>query len=204
MSAKIPGGAPGPRRLSFLVRPFHGEVVYRQVRYSWRRELWTASTGSFRWSVGVPALYTSLVEDVAIAERIKRTGAAPTRIVIGRATATVSAVADCTTPAGLAAAGVALADVIGPNYAIPQRLGRQAYEQGLAGLLVPAAIIGLATIYPTWRYAPARGRAVDRAMPIEGINLVLFPERFGVRDTFVPDVRSRRVVIIFGRPTLVT
>jgi len=174
--------------------------VYRQVRHSWRRELWTASPDSFRWSVGFPALYTSLTEDVAIAERIRRTGTHPTRIVIGRATVTVGAVAELTTPTGRAAAGVALADVIGPSYAVPQRLGRQAYEQGLAGLLVPAAIIGLATIYPTFRYAPARGRVLDRPMPIEGINLVVFPQRFGVRDAFVPVIRSRHVVIIFGRP----
>ena len=177
--------------------------MYRQVRYARRRQLWTASADSFRWSVGFPALYTSLAEDVAIAERIKRTGAAPTRIVIGRATVTVSAVAELTTAAGLAAAGLVLADVTGAGYAIPQRLGRQAYEQGLAGLLVPAAIAGLAMLYPTFRYAPARGRAVERPMPIDGVNLVLFPPRFGLHDTFVPDVRSRRVVSVVGRPSVV-
>lgn len=200
MPAEVPGGVLPARRLSFLVRPFHGEVVYRQVRYAWRRELWTASADPFRWSVGLLALYTSLTEDVAIAERIKRTGADPTRIVIGRAMVTLRAVGELNTPAGLRAAGVTLADLTGPSYALPQGLARQAYAQGVAGLLVPAAIIGLASIYPTFRYAVARGRAVDRPMPVEGSNLVLFPERLGGRNTFVPDVRPRSAITISGHP----
>lgn len=143
--------------------------MYRQVRHRWRHELWSATTAPFRWSVGFPALYTSLAEDVAIAERIKRTGTNPTRIVIGRAKAKLTAIAELTTPLGLAAAGTALADIMGTTHMASQRLGRLAYEQGVTGLLVPAAIVGLAAIYPVIRYAPARGRAVDRPMPAEGI-----------------------------------
>ncbi len=165
----MPGAGPAEalrgRRLSFLIVPFRGNVVYRQVRYARRRLLWVPSTDPYRWSVGSPALYTSLSEDGVIAERVKRTGTDPTRIVLGTAFAEIPSVADFTTPAGLAGAGVAPADITGPSYILTQRLGRQAFDQGLAGLFVPAAILGLADIFPRFRYIPARGRATERTMP---------------------------------------
>ncbi|MBI4342532.1 MAG: RES family NAD+ phosphorylase [Candidatus Omnitrophica bacterium] len=195
-----PAEAPGGRRLSLTVVPFLGDVVYRQVRYARRRLLWIPSIDPYRWSVGFPALYTSLFEDVAIAERIKRTGADPTRIVLGTARTEIQSVADLITPTGLAAAGVTLADITGPGHVRSQRLGREAYDRGVAGLLVPAAIFGLAEIFPTFRYAPARGRSADRSMPRDGVNLVLFLERFAPNDAFVRDVRPRRTVTVCGIP----
>lgn len=195
-----PADALSGRRLPFAIVPFRGNVVYRQVRHARRRLLWVPSTDPYRWSVGFPALYTSLSEDVAIAERIKRTGTDPTHTVLGTALVEIRSVADLTTPADLAAAGVTPADITGPSYILTQRLGRQAFDQELAGLLVPAAILGLAEIFPRFRYVPARGRATERPMPHDGVNLVLVLDRFGPKDVFNRDVEPRRTVTVFGIP----
>ncbi len=203
MPAASPAEAPSRRGRSFAIVPFRGDVVYRQVRYARKRLLWVPSTDPYRWNVGFPALYTSLSEDVAIAERVKRTGADPTRIVLGTARADIRSIADLTAPAGLAVVGFTLADITGPAYVLTQRLGRQAYDQGLAGLLVPAAIFGLAEIFPTFRYAPSRGRAADRHMPHGGVNLILFPGRFAPHEVFKRDARPRRTVTVFGIPPAV-
>ena len=64
------------------VLPITPTLIYRQRLSAYARQLW-APTLQGRWNDDLPALYTSLSLDTALAERVKRTAARPITIVVG-------------------------------------------------------------------------------------------------------------------------
>ncbi len=176
MAAAETGSVPPPGRgILFPSHPFQGRIIIRQMVADAAATLWAPTVRPYRWSSGFQALYTSLDLDVAIAERLKRTGQRRTRLAVGVAQASIQHTVDLTSDAALSALGASLQDVVGPGYPVPQRIGRTLFEAEVGALLVPAAIAEVARQYP--RFLFGRGRRVDeRQTPGAGINFVIFPD----------------------------
>ncbi len=180
------------------VRPFHGEIVHRQVRRPYAPALWEPGLGPYRWNSGFPALYTSLTLEVAFAERIKHTRARPVALVVGKAQANLSTTLNLAIPAIQRVLGVAAADLTGDNYSVPQRLGRRLYDVGVTALVVPAAIATTAALYP--RFSMRRGaRAAVYDTPVEGTNLVIYTDRLRPGDIY-PEIERFACVVRGLRP----
>lgn len=156
-------------------RPFQGRIIVRQVVAEAVAALWRPTVHPHRWSRGFPALYTSLDLDVAIAERLKRTGLRRTRLAVGLARASIQRTVDLSLDASLATVGASTQGVTGLDYTVPQRIGRELFEGGVAALLVPAAIAEVAQHYPRFRLVQDR-HVEERATPGTGIHLVIFPD----------------------------
>jgi len=116
---------------SLRVAPFSGTVVYRQTFARNAGRLWTPSTAPLRWSDGFNAVYTSLDLTVALAERIKRTGATRVTIVVGIARVQIRRVVTLDDQA-MSALGTSREEVTTEDYTLPQRLGRTLFQQGAA------------------------------------------------------------------------
>ncbi len=157
------------------VRPFAGRVVHRQLPVHSPADLWAPSSYARRWNRGFSALYTSLLLDVAFAERIKRSLARPVSLVIGVARASIARVLDLELADVRGLFEVAAAAMTTEDYALTQRLGAVLFEANVTGLLVPAAITSTAAHYPSFRLTRER-HSKTRVTPRSGTNLVIFPD----------------------------
>ena len=159
---------------SLRVAPFFGTVVYRQTFARNAGRLWTPSSAPLRWSDGFNAVYTSLDLTVALAERVKRTGATRVEIVVGIARVQIRRVVTQDDQA-MGALGTSREEVTTEDYTLPQRLGRALFEQGAGAIAVPAAIAAVAEWFPEMRVE--RGLStLTVATPRSGTNLVIFPD----------------------------
>jgi len=178
-------------------QPLRGRIVYRQVLFARRRRVWRPSTRPWRWNTDFPALYTSLEENVTIAERVKLTGARRARIVMGIADATVHRTLDLTDPSLQALLGVTPEELVAETYDVPQALGTLLFQAGIAGLPVPAAITVVAKVYPSFEVVRGRDRDV-RKTPASGTNFVVFTDNLTRGDGY-PE-QNRFVCEIVGIP----
>ncbi len=105
-AASIAGAPPPGRHPLLLPRPFQGRIIIRQVMAEAAAMLWVPTVRPYRWSSGFPALYASLDMDVAVAERLKRTGLRRTRLAVGVARASIQKTVPLTRNAALAASVV--------------------------------------------------------------------------------------------------
>ena len=192
MTERAFAGASGGRQ-PFVVRPFVGTVVYRNVARIRATQLWTPTVRPGRWSKGFPALYASLSLEVSLAERVKRTTVDAVELTIGEGAVALGMVADLTAMRARRQARVTLRGLTGADYAVAQRIGARAYRAGLAGLLVPAAIGPVARQYPmiTVRLDDVRLRL---HIPSSGVNLVVFPEHMRRGDSLHEILRYNCVV----------
>jgi RES domain-containing protein len=165
------------------VRPFGGQVVYRQLPVQNPADLWAPTTHPGRWNLGVPALYTSLLLDVALAERIKRTLARPTPVLVGVARASIARVLDLGPAEVRRPFGVTVAVLKTEDYSVPQRLGAALFEAVVTGVLVPAAIASTAAQYPRFRFSRDSHTEV-RPTPRAGANLVIFADNLRRGDAY--------------------
>jgi len=176
------------------MRPFTGRVVYRQLLVQNPAGLWEPSARARRWNLGFPALYTSALLDVALAERIKRTLARPVSLVVGVANVSVARVVDV----GLAdvqhALGITVAALTTEDYDLTQRLSAALFEAGVTGVLVPAAVASTAVLYPSFRVIRDGHREVRRT-PAAGTNLVLFTDNLRRGDAYPETDRFRCEVV---------
>lgn len=171
-SISIPSLAEGTASLRVL--PFSGTVVYRQTFDRNAGRLWTPSSAALRWSDAFNALYTSLDLAVALAERIKRTGATRVEIVVGIARVQIRRVVTLDDQA-MSALGTSREEVTTEDSTLPQRLGRALFEQGAGAIAVPAAIAAVVQWFPEMRVE--RGLSMlTIATPRSGTNLVIFPD----------------------------
>lgn len=193
MSDAAVEGAPSGRRSHFVVRAFSGPVVYRTVRAVNATTLWRASEPGYRWNPDFPAIYTSLAFEVSLAERLKHTAVRTVAIVVGIAHAAVTRVADLRDAASLRHFRVSSEDLMRDDYAEPHRITRSVYRTGAAGLLVPAAIGGIAQTHPRMRLTRERIRQTLQT-PREGVNLVLYPDHFGKSDDLRELERFRAIL----------
>jgi RES domain-containing protein len=194
-AASIVGDPRAGRRDLPPHKPFHGRILIRQVVAEAAATLWVPTVRPYRWSSGFPALYTSLELDVAIAERLKRTGLRRTRLAVGVARATIRRTVDLTADVALSVVGETVQDVSGPDYDVPQRVGRGLFEAGIAALLVPAVITEVAHQYPRFLFVRG-GHSEQRRTPSSGTNLVIFPDNLERGDGY-PEV-DRFVCEILG------
>ena len=163
-------------------RRFDGRVVYRQVPTGLagqpRPALWRPTRRPWRWNDAFPTLYTALSLEVAYAERLKRTGAAPVRLVVGVADVSIGRTLDLTDPSVLVRLRVRVADLVADDHTVTRALGTAFYQAGITGLLVPAAIVTTrASIRGSGSYATGAPRSTQRRQrartwssfdPIEG------------------------------------
>lgn len=175
MDQEARGGVPLSRR-HFVVRPFAGIVVFRNVARAEALQLWTPSIRAYRWNIGFPALYASLSLEVSLAERVKRTTTNPVELTVGEAAVVLGMVADLTTVWSRRQIGITMRDVAAIDYSVPQRIGTRARRAGPAGLLVPAAIRSVSRLYPAIAIRRGGTRFLFRT-PGSGVNLVVFPDR---------------------------
>ena len=159
---------------SLRVAPFSGTVVYRQTFARNAGRLWTPSSAPLRWSDSFNAVYTSLDLTVALAERIKRTGATRVEIVVGIARVQIRRVVTLDDQA-MGALGTSREEVTTEDYTLSQRLGRALSEQGAGAIAVPAAIAAVAEWFPEMRVERGLSRLMV-ATPRSGTNLVIFPD----------------------------
>jgi RES domain-containing protein len=176
---------------------FSGRVVHRQVLAARRRRLWRPSTRPWRWNTDFPALYTSLDEAVAIAERIKLTRARRIRILVGRAEATIHRTLDLTDASMQALLEVTPEELIAEDYDVPQALGALLFRGGVTGLLVPAALEAVAHVYPSFEMVRRQHREI-RKTPAGGTNLVIFTDNLTRDDGYLE--QSRFACEIAGIP----
>ena len=182
-------------------RRFDGRVVYRQVptalagqpRPAW----WRPTRRPWRWNDAFPTLYTALSLEVAYAERLKRTGAAPVRLVVGVADVSIGRTLDLTDPSVLVRLRVRVADLVADDHTVTRALGTAFYQAGITGLLVPAAIATTAREYPRLRVV-RDGRATVHTTPTEGTNLVIFRSNRRQGDSWRERVAERFVCEIAG------
>jgi RES domain len=139
------------------VHPFVGQVVHRQLPVQSPADLWAPTEHARRWNVGFPGLYTSLLLDVAFAERVKRTLARPAPLIVGVARASITRVLDFQLAAVQQALGVTFAALTTEDYSSSQQLGAALFQAGITGLLVPAAIASTAALYPSFRLHAMEG-----------------------------------------------
>jgi len=170
-------------------RPFRQRVLHRQILAA-HDHLWTPTRRPSRYSVGIAALYTALALDVALAERIKRTGDLPVRLLVGEAEAGLSRTVDLTLPDTLAHLRISTEDLL-RTHPLPQTLGALFAERGIVALLYPAALAETARMYPRFRFSPERGPTTVRATPSAGVNLVIFTDNLAAGDRY-PEIRRFR------------
>jgi RES domain-containing protein len=161
--------------------PFGAHIVFRQVVRAWGR-LWEPVM-SARWNVGFPALYTGLDLDVALTERLKRTGPVSVRLIVGRADALIARTVDLCDLSILARLGPRTAELV-EDYALPQELGGAFLRTGVTGLLVPAAIAETAHLYPRFRLVREGQTLEVRQTPAQGVNLVIFTDNLVAGDRY--------------------
>jgi len=162
-------------------RPFGARIVFRQVVRAWGR-LWEPVM-SARWNIGFPALYAGLDLDVALTERLKRTGPMAVRLLVGRADALIARTVDLCDLSVLGQLGLGTAELVG-DQELPQELGAAILRAGVTGLLVPAAIAETAQLYPQFRLVREGQTPEVRQTPPEGINLVIFTGNLVVGDRY--------------------
>lgn len=132
----IPGVLRG-RQWSVRVEPVRLEVVFRNISTGAPVGLWDYSSRAYRWSAGVPTLYTSTDSLVCLTERVKQTLARPLVVELGYAEIDVQRAVNLTVVGTLP---VPLPDVLGADYTVPQRIGMVLHEVGISALVVPAAM----------------------------------------------------------------
>ncbi len=154
---------------------FQGRVIYRQVLRAQSPRRWLYSTYPGRWNPSFPALYTSLSLDVALAERLKRTGTDLTDLTVGVGDVALERVADLTTPAALTRWGIGPEDVVlDRDYRVPHRIAATLHAEGATGLLAPAALSSVSRLLP--RFVLRRDTHEEtRRTPSSGVNLIIFP-----------------------------
>ena len=180
-------------RQPFVVRPFVGTVVFRNVARIRTTQLWTPTVRPGRLSKGFPALYASLSLEVSLAERVKRTTVDAVELTVGEGAVALGMVADLTATQARQQVRVTLRGLTGTDYTVPQRIGARAYHAGLAGLLVPAAIRTVANQYPAIIMHVNNVRLRFRT-PSSGVNLVVFPEHMRRGDSLHEILRYDCVV----------
>ncbi|HEV2440576.1 MAG TPA: RES family NAD+ phosphorylase [bacterium] len=173
-----------------FVRPFTGEVVHRQLPVQNPAGLWAPTSRARRWNRGFSALYTSLLLDVAFAERIKRSLARPASLVVGVARASIARVLDFQNKDVQRLLGFAAGALTTEDYALTQRFGAALFEANVTGLLVPAAIASTATRYPSFRLT-REGHSETRVTPHAGTNLVIFTDNLHRGDGYPESHRVR-------------
>lgn len=162
-------------RQALSLAPLSAQIVYRQVLAVVADRMWAPTTRPGRWS-DFPAIYTSLSLEVALTERLKRTGAARTDLVVAIADASLERVLDLTTNPALSDFGATVTSVSTDNYDIPQRIGRLLRDAAVQAAFVPAAIGREHRRYPRFVLAK-RGEAPQQIKtPASGVNLVIFVE----------------------------
>jgi hypothetical protein len=135
---------------SLRVAPFSGTVVYRQTFARNTGRLWAPSNAPLRWSEGFNAVYTSLDLTVALAERVKRTGATRVEIVVRIARVQIRRVVTLDDQV-LSALGTSREEVTMEDYTLPQRLGRALSERASAGLAPARAWVTVMSRLPRSR-----------------------------------------------------
>jgi len=168
-------------RPALSLAPLTAQIVYRQVLAVVADRLWTPTTRPGRWS-DFPAIYTSLSLEVALTERLKRTGAARTDLVVATADVSLEGVLDLTTNAALSDFGASVASVSADGYDVPQRIGRLLRDAAVQGVLVPAAIAREHRRYAGFVLEKRGGGAPEQIKtPTSGVNLVIFVEHASAR-----------------------
>jgi hypothetical protein len=138
---------------------------------------------SARWNAGFPALYTGLDLDVALTERLKRTGPVAVRLLVGRADALIARTVDLCDLSVLGRLSLGTGELVG-DYALPQELGAAFLRAGVTGLLVPAAIAETAQLYPRFRVVREGQTPEVRQTPAQGVNLVIFTDNLVAGDRY--------------------
>lgn len=180
-----------------LVGWFRGQLIYRQVLAYRRHRLWQPTRWPGRWNRDFPALYTSLEERVAIAERVKLTLARPVTIVLARAKAKIRRVLDLTNPDVLDVLGTTRDALVTDVYDFTQDLAASLHKAGVRGLLVPAAIQGTVALYPRVEIIRRQHHEQVELSPY-GTNCVLFPTNLTKTDRY--DEEKRHAMRIAGIP----
>jgi len=165
------------------MRPFADQILQRQLPAQNPAALWTPTLHARRWNLGFPALYASLLLDVALAERIKRTLARPAQLLAGVATASIARVVDVGLVEVQEALGVSIDALTTADYTLTQQLGTALFQAGVTGLLVPAALAETARRYPSFRFI-RHGHSEVRPTPASGTNLVLFTSNLRRGDAY--------------------
>jgi RES domain-containing protein len=121
-------------------------LVFRVVPETRREQLLSTEgnryyPGRYHVAGETGVLYTSLVEEVAIAEIGRHAAPAHVqgRLATGRIEITLQRVLDLGDEANLATLGLSGEDLISPNWALTQALSVRARKAGFQGLLVPSA-----------------------------------------------------------------
>jgi len=166
------GGAP-----SFVVGPFAGPVVYRNVRAIGGPPLWQPSRPGLRWNPTFPALYTSLELETSLAERLKHSEPISLEVVVGVAHVVAQRVADLTQSATLQDFQTTGAALVRDEYDGPHRIAEIIHRLDIGGLLVPAAIGVVSQKFPRIQLR-RDGLRIVYDTPRTSVNLVLFPDRY--------------------------
>jgi len=163
--------------------PFSGRIVHRQVVGDRSDFLWQPTVLPWRWNAGFAALYTSVELHVTLAERLKIAFTFPIRLVVGLAEAAIARVLDLTAPSTLARLGLARDDLTTDDYSVTQHLAVAFFAAGVTALLVPAAIEGVARLYPRFRLVRGK-QAIVYPTPASGVNLVISPDNLRHLDRY--------------------
>lgn len=172
------------------VHPFAGQVAHRQLLAQASAGLWAPTSHARRWNTGFATLYTSLLLDVALAERVKRSLARPVQLVVGIARVSIARVLNFELAAVRRSFGLAEDALTTEEYGLTQRLGAALFDAGITGLLVPAAIATTAAYYPSFRFT-SEGRTEVRPTPRGGTNLVIFTDKLNRGDGYPETGRFR-------------
>lgn len=175
-------------RIARHARAFAGRVIHRQLPTASPADLWEPTSRPRRWNYGFPALYTSLVFVVAIAERVKRTLARSVELLMGVGAASIARVVDVALSDVRAALGASVEDLTTEDYTFTQQVGAALFRAGVTGLLVPSAIADTARLYPRFRFV-RDGHVEIRPTPASGVNLVIFTDNFLPGDGYPETMR---------------
>jgi RES domain-containing protein len=174
------GAAAVSAALQFL-RAFSATVVYRQVPVAYEAMSWHASPPGGRWNPTFPALYAALDLDVALAERIKRTGPVRSELAVGLSRVRFARVLDLRSPDVRTLLRVARDALTRDDYRATHALASRLFVAGIRGLLVPAALTRVAGFYPHFWFE-RDGEPELRRTPAGGTNLVVFPDHVAAGD----------------------
>ena len=164
-----------------FVRAFSATVVYRQVPVAYQAMLWHASPPGGRWNPTFPALYAALDLDVALAERIKRTGPVRTELTVGLSRARFARVLDLRSPDVRTLLRVTRHALTRDDYRATHVLASTLFVTSITGLLVPAALTRMAGFYPYF-WLERDGEPELHRTPTGGTNLVVFPDHVAAGD----------------------